>query len=103
MTVVCVRSNACWATSRDQSYCQPLDPVSPPVSWTAFTASMAASSSSRNDFGLAGSGLLPPNIEDLIGPDGDLDGDGIPNYLDDDMDGDGLLDGLPLRLVLDLD
>ena len=43
---------------------------------------------------LAGSGLLPPNIEDLIGPDGDLDGDGIPNYLDDDMDGDGLLDGL---------
>ena len=25
---------------------------------------------------LAGSGLVPPNIEDLIGPDGDLDGDG---------------------------
>ncbi|MDP6835331.1 MAG: hypothetical protein QF392_04110, partial [Candidatus Poseidoniia archaeon] len=43
---------------------------------------------------LAGSGLLPPNIEDLIDPEGDLDGDGIPNYLDDDIDGDGILDGL---------
>ena len=43
---------------------------------------------------LAGSGLVPPNIEDLIGPDGDLDGDGIPNYLDDDMDGDGILDSM---------
>ena len=43
---------------------------------------------------LAGSGEVPPWLEDLYDPEGDLDGDGIPNYLDDDIDGDGVPDAM---------
>jgi transglutaminase-like putative cysteine protease/protocatechuate 3,4-dioxygenase beta subunit len=75
-----------------------------------------------NDFDMDGDGLsdmaemdlwdgvqnmdwVPPNLEDLYGCDGDLDGDGINNCMDFDADGDGLpdmdemadmdLDGIP--------
>ncbi len=39
---------------------------------------------------LAGSDEIPPWLKDMYGPEGDLDGDGIPNMEDDDIDGDGI-------------
>ena len=39
---------------------------------------------------LSGSDEIPPWLQDMYGPEGDLDGDGIPNAEDDDIDGDGI-------------
>ncbi|MFT5991326.1 MAG: hypothetical protein ACI82G_000314, partial [Bradymonadia bacterium] len=53
-----------------------------------------------------GSALLDSDedgLRDEIEGDGDPDGDGVPNYLDDDSDGDGLLDSEEGRADLDAD
>ena len=39
---------------------------------------------------LAGSDEIPPWLQEMYGPEGDLDGDGIPNAQDPDIDGDGI-------------
>jgi hypothetical protein len=63
------------------------------VDFVRFTFSGVYGKRGEGGGGGVGSAMGRVSADGKSGPDGDLDGDGIPNSKDDDMDGDGIPNG----------